>query len=72
MSDKLPLEFVKTGFGLASQFMNACTSSWGKLVDASQPRRSSGASCRCRTKGTEPNDPGSFWPLALSLLPGNT
>ena len=39
MSDKLPLEFVKTGFGLASQFMNACTSSWGKLVDASHPAR---------------------------------
>ena len=37
MSSNTPLEFVKTGFGLASQFMNACASSWGKLIEASHP-----------------------------------
>ncbi len=32
----MPNEFAKTGFDLASQFMQACTSSWGKLADTGQ------------------------------------
>ena len=60
MSSNMPLEFAKTGFGLASQFMNACTSSWGKLIDASQPTPQFWRLMPVLGKTGQRNDPGSY------------
>ena len=60
MSSNMPLEFAKTGFGLASQFMNACTSSWGKLIDASQPTPQFWGLMPVLGKTEQRNDPGSY------------
>lgn len=60
MSSNMPLEFVKTGFDVASQFMNACTSSWGKLIDASQPTPQFWGLMPKLGKTDQRNDPGSY------------
>ena len=54
------VEFAKTGFGLASQFMNACTSSWGKLIDASPPTPQFWGLMPVLGKTEQRNHPGSY------------
>ena len=72
MSSNIPLEFAKTGFGLASQFMNACTSSWGKLIDASQPTPQFWGLMPELGKTGQRNDLVPILPPVLSVLAGNT